>query len=575
MTKLVRNPLVHLAIIALVTCLAYANSFRVPFIFDDHTIIEENSFIQDARFLANPSLAKGSYLYYPLKLRYVSLLSFAIDYQRSGLDPRDYHQTNLIIHLLNAFLVYGLILLTFATPRLASSRLLGYDTWVAGCASLLFALHPVQTQAVTYIVQRYMSLAALFYLLSLYLYAKWRLASLEVRRTGARGLGGILTALYLFALLAALLGLRTKEVCLTLPLALVLYEFLFFEGTWWKRLLLILPFGLATFIVPLGLLDLVDLNQPLAAILHNISRRSFIATPVTSGDYLLTQFVVWVTYLRLLVLPVHQNLDYDFPIYRSVFDPAVILSLLLLAALLGLVVWLVQHYRKREPAVRLVAFGAGLFFLGPLVESSFMPMIDVINEHRLYLAAAGFFTALAVGVIWGAVNRAGRRPYLPGVAALVLLALAGTYGVATYCRNQVYQSEISLWEDVVKKSPRKARPYNELGLAYARKGRYSEALPFYQKAAALDPRFANYYNNMGQAYLNLGDLAKAQEMFNLALKKEPENYFAINNLGVIYLRQQRLQEAKEMFDRALRISPGYTVAQHNLQIIQRMTARKP
>jgi Flp pilus assembly protein TadD len=328
-------------------------------------------------------------------------------------------------------------------------------------------------------------------------------------------------------------------------------------------------------ILSLALLDLVDLHQPLAAILHGISRKSFIATPVTNWDYLLTQFVVWVTYLRLLVLPIHQNLDYDFPIYHSVFDPAVILSLLLLAALLGLVVWLVKHYRQREPAVRLVAFGAGLFFLGPLVESSFMPMIDVINEHRLYLAAAGFFTAVAVGVIWGAVNRAGRRPYLPGVAALVLLALAGTYGVATYCRNQVWQSEISLWRDVVRKSPGKARPYNELGLAYVRQGQNAQAIPFYQKAIALNPGFANYYNNLGQVYLNMGDSAKAQEMFNLALSKERDNYFAINNLGVIYLRQQRLQEAKEMFSRALRISPGYTIAQSNLQLVQRLIARKP
>ena len=152
----------------------------------------------------------------------------------------------------------------------------------------------------------------------------------------------------------------------------------------------LLPFGLAILIVPLGLLDLVDLQKPWAEILHSISRKSFIATTVSRGDYLLTQLVVWVTYLRLLLLPLNQNLDYDYPIYHSFFSPAVLLSFLLLVALLGLAVWLLQRYRQREPAVRLMAFGIFLFFLAPAVGSSFMPMVDVINEHRLYLAAAGF-----------------------------------------------------------------------------------------------------------------------------------------------------------------------------------------
>jgi len=570
MNKIARLPLVHLTVIALLACLAYSNSFSVPFVFDDHVIIENNLFIQDARFLAQPSLVKGSYLYYPLKLRYVSLLSFALDYHLWGLDPWGYHLTNLIIHLLNAFLVYGLILLTFATPRLASSSLKPQASLIACGTSLLFALHPVQTQAVTYIVQRYMSLATLFYLLALFLYAKWRLASLEVRRTGARGMGGILAGLYLLSLGAAVLGLKTKEICLTLPLALGLYEYLFFQGNRWKRLLFLLPFGLAILIVPLGLLDLVDLQKPWAEILHSISRKSFIATTVSRGDYLLTQFVVWVTYLRLLLLPFNQNLDYDYPIYHSFFTPAVLLSFLLLTALIGLTVWLLQRYRQREPAVRLVAFGIFLFFLAPAVESSFMPMIDVINEHRLYLAAAGFFAALTTGVFWGAARWTDRQPALPWAAMLLLLVLAGVYGVATYQRNRVWQSEITLWQDVVTKSPRKARPYDELGLACARQGRYAEAVPCYQQAIALTPRFATYYSNLGVAYASLGYFEKAEEMFLQGQKVDPENAHVHNNLGVFYLRQSRLQEAEEMFRRALAISPGDATAKKNLQLIEKL-----
>ncbi len=319
--------------------------------------------------------------------------------------------------------------------------------------------------------------------------------------------------------------------------------------------------------MPLSLLELADLNKPWAEILRQISRNSFIATEATSREYLLTQLTVLATYLRLLILPVNQNLDYDYPIYRSFFDPAVFMSFMLIAAILGLTVYLLHRYREREPAVRLAAFGVFLFFLAPAVESSFMPMIDVINEHRLYLATAGFCTALATGVFLAAARWEDRRPALPWAAALLLSAL-GVYGLATHLRNQVWQSEITLWEDVFKKSPRKARPYDELGLAYARQGRFSEAVPLYQQAIALNPNFATYYSNLGVAYGSLGDPQNAQQMFRQALKVDPGNAHVHNNLGVLYLRQQRLKEAEEMFRRALAISPGDAVAQKNLQLLQ-------
>jgi tetratricopeptide (TPR) repeat protein len=571
LTKLARNPLVHLSLIALAACLAYANSFSVPFVFDDDTHIKYNLLIQDVRFLADPSLAKGIGLnhYYFLRLRYVSLLSFALDYRLHGLNPSGYHLTNLIIHLINASLVYGLIKISFTTPLLSQSVLQRYGSLIAFFTALLFAVHPIQTQAVTYIAQRQMSLATLFYLLSLYLYVKWRLASLAGAQAGARDLKSLLVGLYVLSLGVAVLGMKTKEICVTLPVAIGLYEFLFFQGKVLKRMMFIIPYLVTTFIIPLSLMTLVDLRQPLGEILTSVSHKSFIFTPVSSGDYLLTQFTVLVTYLRLLVLPINQNLDYDYPIYHSFLAPTVFLSFALLAAILALAVYLLYAYREREPGVRLVAFGIFFFFLALAVESSIMPMIDVINEHRLYLAAAGFFAALTTGIFLGVSRWEGRWPALPGLAILLLLVLAGGYGVATHRRNQVWQSELHLWEDVVKKSPGKARAYIQLGYAYAHQGQYNRAIPFYQQAIALNPGFAPYYSDLSIAYLNVGDTEKAMQMAQKALQVNPKSAYAYNNLGVLYLRQGEMERAAAMFNFALRINPGDANAHANLQLIQK------
>jgi hypothetical protein len=182
---------IHVLLIVVIALLAYANSFAVPFQLDDAPIIRDNLIIQDLRFLADPSQAQGSFLDYYLTLRYISLLSFAIDYQLYGLNVVGYHVTNLAIHIANALLVYWLLQLTFTTPVLRNSPLKVRAPLIALITALLFVAHPVQTQAVTYLTQRYTSLATLFYLLSLGAFIKWRLVSLEISRLGLVGFRSI------------------------------------------------------------------------------------------------------------------------------------------------------------------------------------------------------------------------------------------------------------------------------------------------------------------------------------------------------------------------------------------------
>ncbi len=559
---------IHVLLIVIIALLAYANSFSVPFQLDDIPIIKENLIIQDLRFLADPSQAKGSFLDYYLKLRFVSLLSFAFDYQLYGLDVAGYHVTNLAIHIANALLVYWLLLLTFTTPALRNSHIRNRAPLIGLITALLFVAHPVQTQAVTYITQRYTSLAALFYLLAMVAYIKWRLVSLEISRLGLAGFRSIQVAIYLFSLMAALLGMMSKEIAFTLPLAIVLYEFLLFQGNMRSRVLFLIPFFLTMLVIPLAFIDLVDIQKPLEEIFSSISNKSYISTKVSRWDYLLTQCAVIVTYLRLLVLPINQNLDYDYPIYHSFFDPRVFLSFFVLLSLVGVAGYLIYRYRDQAPATRVIAFGILWFFLTLAVESSFMPMFDVINEHRLYLPVVGAFTSFTTSAFLLAQRWERPHPWLAKLVFPVLLVSVLIFTGASYKRNQVWQNEVSLWEDVLRKSPNKARPYNELGVAYNRQGRPAEAVPLFQKAIRLKPGYSYPYLNLGVAYLNLGQTDKAVAMYQQAIKIRPNATGPYNNLGVIYKRQGKLQEAEQMFRKALELHPGNAAAQRNLRSLQ-------
>jgi len=312
------RPLAVLFLLSLLATLIYSNTFSSPFHFDDKFNIVENPQIKD---LSNFLGFSGS--------RAVGFLSFALNYHFNGLNVFWYHLVNLLIHITNGFLVYSLVLLLFKAcasdhgsqqlPTLNSQ--LAAAPWVALVTALLFVCHPIQTQAVTYIVQRFASLVALFYLLTLVCYVKWRLASPEAR---SRYLW------YAGALLSTVLAMKTKENSFTLPFMILLVEAVFFRPGTKKQWLLLVPFLLTLLIIPVSRGDALGEAEGFARD----------ATAISRSDYLFTQFRVIITYLRLLVLPINQNLDYDYPIYHSLFEPTVFLSFLFLSSLFALSLYL-------------------------------------------------------------------------------------------------------------------------------------------------------------------------------------------------------------------------------------------
>ncbi|MCG6537635.1 MAG: tetratricopeptide repeat protein, partial [Syntrophales bacterium LBB04] len=274
--------------------------------------------------------------------------------------------------------------------------------------------------------------------------------------------------------------------------------------------------------------------------------------PITAWEYLLTQFSVILTYIRLFIVPVNQNFDYDYPVSHSLFEWHTLFGLLSLAGIFVAGLLLFRRYR-------LISFGIFWFFLTLSVESSIAPISqNVIFEHRTYLPGLGFFLVLT-GVVFYFIWDRYRQ-----VSVGVLVLLISTNAVLTYERNKVWKSEYTLWADCLKKSPNKPRPSNAYGKALADAGNAFEALTYYNRAIELNPRFFLAYENRGNAKIRLGDYRGAVTDYEETLRIYPYHADGHYNLGNALARQGKMAEAVAHLREAVRIRARSAEYQNNL-----------
>lgn len=566
-----RSVILHIILIAILGLLVYSNTFNVPFVLDDLHFISENPLITDLTYFSDSSaldefpedqykgpLSKGVF-----QRRLLSFLTFAINFKLNGLDVTGFHAVDTALHILNALLLYLIVTITFRTPFMLSSSINERAPSVALFSALIFVSHPIQTQAVTYLSQRFVLLATFFVLLSLTAYVWSRLSS----KTSLR------YTLYALALISAAAAMKSKEIAFTLPVLIALYEILFFRGNLKQRALHLAPFFLTMLIIPINLL-----------LTSGSIETAFKAGTQSRWDYLITQFRVMLTYIRLIVLPVDQNLDYDYPLFLSFFNPSVFLSFLFLLSLFGLGIYLLKRSRKGDVALRFSAFGIFWFFIALSVESSIIPITDVIFEHRVYLPSTGAFCALGTGaflLLERLKEKAMRKVF---IAFLVVIPLV--FSAATYARNSVWKDGISLWEDVVRKSPNKTRGHYNLGTHYQDKELIDRAIEQYQITLDIDPEFAEAHDNLGMVFQLKGMSDKAEEHIRMAMRlrpdfktsvvdrtiqyyktvieQDPDNVDAYNNLGYTYFSIGKIDEALKYYHGALRLNSNYSNAYFNI-----------
>jgi len=520
-------------IILIICCLGviiYSNSFSSSFHFDDELSIVSNLSIRDLFNL------KGIWNFWPT--RFITYLSVAFNYYFNQLNVFGFHLFNLTVHLSNTLLVWWLISLTFLTPAIKQQEISKYSKNIAFFASLIFLTHPIQTQTVTYIIQRATSLAAFFYLLSLGFYIKSRILQED------KGSKFSCWFYYIASILACICSMFTKEFAITLPFSIILYEFFFIKEEKrinWKY---VFPFLMCLLVIPSVMFFTKSVNFVEMRLVTEPS------PGISWWHYLLTQTKVLVTYLRLLILPINQNIDYDYPISKSIFEFGVGISLIFLSVLLFLAARLFSKYR-------LLAFSIFWFFLTLLPESGVIPIKDVIFEHRLYLPMVGFAIFIVAIIHYFLANKNTK------IMVILLSAIVLLYSTFTYSRNYFWKDEIVLWNDVIRKSPKKARAYSERGNAYVNKGLYDRAILDFNKAIELDPFYANAYNNRGIVFLKKEMLDRAVFDFSEAIKNNSRSAFFYYNRANAYRVKGALDAAFKDYTSAIHINKNFSLAYHN------------
>ncbi|HUL55005.1 MAG TPA: tetratricopeptide repeat protein [Opitutaceae bacterium] len=497
---------------------AYGRTFSVPLLFDDRAAIVDNPTIQrwaTAFWPPSDTTATG---------RPVLNLSLAFNYALSGTAAGSYHALNLAIHALAGLTLFGIIRRTLArrTDPAASA--------LALAVALLWTLHPLQTEAVTYVIQRAESLMGLFYLLTLYCFIRGVEADGRPRRWFA------------LSIAACLLGVATKEVTASAPVIVLLYDRTFAAGSfreaWRRRRGLYL--GLAATWLPLAGL--------VAGAGWNRNGMVGFDVGIAPWTYWLTQFEAVTRYLWLSVWPHPLVFEYST---AWVFRPSEVILYALLVTGLAVAV-LVALWRRPVPGF------LGACFFAVLAPTSVMPSrIQMIVEHRMYLALAA---VVALGVI-------GIHAVLKSRSWLVFGALALGLGTLTARRNDDYRSEQRIWEDTVAKRPGNAVAHFNLGNVWLdAPGHLDDAIAQYEEALRLKPDYAEAHNSLGFAWAQTpGHLDDARAQFEAALRLDPNSVGAHTNLGNVWSETPgRVNDAIAEYEKALRLKPENAEAHYNL-----------
>jgi len=526
----------HFILLVIAVIAVYYNTLDVPFYLDDFSSIQENPLIYNWQGF--------SQLWHYAPLRIVGYLSFVLNYQVHQFDLMGYHLVNILIHFLVGFTLYHFVASLLKTPHLKVSQ--QAHLWLPLFVALLFVLHPLHIQAVTYIVQRLASLAALFYLVAMFSFVQARLNTEKK----------VLWIVICF--ISALLAFFTKQNTFTLPFALLLIEICFFN-TAVKKLLYFGLVSLSIIIFSIIVLSWYFNYQPFS--LEAMQALTKETDKISRLDYFASQMqVIWI-YIKLFFYPNTLHIDYDpFPL-MGFKDSLTIIALILHLIIIATAV----SFLRKFP---LLSFGILFYYLAHSIESGFIPIRDVIFEHRTYLPDIGLVIVLG----WFLIEKLFqwiKIEMLLAVASVLLFVL----GLQTWERNQLWRNPIALWQHNVTLAPNKERAWSVLGKHLLEKNQAKEGIKALEKAIELQ-------NKSGRKGINTVDIINlivafkmvkeydkalylTQQVLNQPMTPLLKSKFLINQAN-IYYEQEQIFEAEQSLRQAIAIYPNNLVAKGNL-----------
>ncbi len=564
--KISRSNLTAIAAIAAASVLVYLPSRRAPFFFDDIAHIVHNTDIRDIKNISDKLWRAETYQSRIYPYRPLVYISFAANYKLSGLNPAAYRAVNIAIHTLVCILIFIL------TRKIWICAFGNSSTLYPLLTALIYCLHPLQTEAVTYIVHREDSMCMLFYLLSVLTFI-W----------GAEKHAFF----YVISLLSFTLAALCKEMAVMLPFTLLLFDYIFMCSRDLQKMRARAKIH-AIYFCAMTLYILFRWTQ-----LRGLGREDFLSATWTPLSYLSVQPWVILNYIRLLIAPFGQSIDH------FILPPANNADLLkTFAGWLGIsailfTVW--KHTRKNTAVSSIILFTAGWFFLNLVPTSSILPINDAMAERRLYVPGWSYALAVTALLYFWTDGHSQRFRVLTFTLVTLYLSLITAF---TIRRNYIYTTPIRLWQETIALYPTNFRAHNNLANLYADRKEfapaideylaaikihpryasahsnlalvlcetkdYPRALEYSMKAAALNPRRADPCNVMGRVYAEQARYKESELAYLKGIELDPQNISANAGLGLLYYQTKKLPQAAQIYERLLSVEPLHLEAVNNL-----------
>jgi Tfp pilus assembly protein PilF len=569
---------VIVAAIVSLSVLIYGNTLHNTFInFDDIELIVQNKYIRTLSFqnikdIFTPGVT-GTY-------QPIRTLSYALDYHFWKMNPTGYHLTNIFWNAWSTFLVY-----------LLAYTLTGQ--FMSACfASLVFAVHPIHVEAVTWLSGRRDVLSLALVLVAFYCFLRWIPDHWKEKRGQQQATHGHFAMWYGGSLVFFTLGLLAKPSVIIFPLLLLFSDLCFLPGRSriWRRAFCYIPFFLLSF-------GFMRIFVPL-------SQASRVAKPLYHGDSAYQTFLIMLQvfgeYIGMMFVPRHLSVTYGVDVVTSVWEPPFLKALAVFGVTLVLAI---LAWKK----ARIVSFGIGWFFIGLIPVSNIIPISTVKADRYLYLPSVGFCLALAWSLVfcWRVLKRTdttsiGKKWILTAYWVMIVIVM-GTYTILTIQRNRDWKDSLTLWTATLETTPDSAIALNNLGIVYAKQGMYDKAiglftivierypfkermervycniakaytdqhkfdraLEYYQQALELNPDYQEAYLGLGDVRTQLGEYQKAVELYRSALKLNPQNEIAYYQFGNLFFAQEKYDQAISYYQKARELNPFYSMAYHGL-----------